>query len=63
LGPPDQITADAGKNFTSQEFHQNASIIGIKVKIVPVEAHNSIGKVERYYAVVRRAYSIINTEI
>jgi hypothetical protein len=38
-------------------------MMGIKVKIVPVEAHNSIGKVERYYAAVRRAYSIITTEL
>jgi hypothetical protein len=38
-------------------------MMGIKVKIVPVEAHNSISKVERYHAVVRRAYSIINAEI
>jgi hypothetical protein len=37
--------------------------MGIKVKIVLVEAYNSIGKVERYYAVVRRAYLIIITEI
>jgi len=37
--------------------------VGTKVKIVLVEAHNSIGKVERYYAIVRRAYFIINAEI
>jgi len=63
LGPLDQITTDAGKNFASQEFRQNASIIGTKVKIVPVEAYNFISKVERYYAVVCRAYSIITNEI
>jgi len=37
--------------------------VSTKVKIVLVKAHNSISKVERYYAVVRRAYSIINAEI
>jgi len=37
--------------------------MGIKVKIVPVKAHNSIGIVERYHGPVRRAYSIISTEI
>ena len=35
----------------------------IKVKIVPVEAHNSIGIVERYHGPIRRAYLIITTEI
>jgi hypothetical protein len=52
LGPPEQITTDASKNFASQEFKQHASMVGIKVKIVLVEAHNSVGKVERYHAVI-----------
>jgi hypothetical protein len=30
---------------------------------VPVEAHNSVGKVERYYTVIRRAYSIVTAEL
>jgi len=38
-------------------------MIGIKVKIVPIEAYNSIGIVERYYRLVRRAYLIIIAEI
>ena len=37
--------------------------MAIKVKEVPVEAHNSIGKVERYYAPLRRAYEIISLEL
>ena len=37
--------------------------MGIKVKIVPVEAHNSIGIVECYYGPIRHAYLIIMTEI
>ena len=37
--------------------------MGTKVKIVPVEAHNSIGIVKRYYKLVRRAYLIIVAEI
>jgi hypothetical protein len=49
LGPPDQIVADARKQFTSKEFAQLANSIGTKIKIVPVEAHNSIGIVERYH--------------
>jgi hypothetical protein len=37
--------------------------MGIKVKIVPVKAYNSIGIVERYHSPVQQAYSIISTEI
>jgi hypothetical protein len=37
--------------------------MGIKVKIVPIEAHNSVGIIERYYSPIRRAYLIITTEI
>ena len=33
------------------------------MKIVPIEAYNSIGIVERYYRLVQRAYLIIVAEI
>jgi hypothetical protein len=35
----------------------------IDVKEVPVEAHNSIGKVERYYGLLRRAYKILSNKL
>jgi hypothetical protein len=35
----------------------------IDVKEVPVEAHNSIGKVERYHSLLRRAYKILSSEL
>lgn len=54
---------DAGKNFASTEFRQYAKSLAIEVKEVPVEAHNSVGKVERYHAPLRRAYDIIKTEV
>jgi hypothetical protein len=63
LGPPDQLTTDAGKNFASREFRQLARDMGTKVKIVPVEAHNSVGIVERYHPLIRRAYQIITAEL
>ena len=34
----------------------------IEVKEIPVKAHNSIGKMERYYQPLRRAYEIIRDE-
>jgi hypothetical protein len=37
--------------------------MGIEVKQMPVEAHHSIGKVERYYIPLRRAYDILSTEV
>jgi hypothetical protein len=37
--------------------------MGTKVKIVPIEAHNSVGIVERYYGLVRHTYLIIVAEI
>jgi hypothetical protein len=52
VGPPDLIATNAGKNFVGKEFINNAASLSIEVKEVLVEAHNSIGKVERYYAVI-----------
>lgn len=63
LGPPDFISADAGKQFIAREFKQYAANMGITVRNVPVEAHHSIGKVERYHGPLRRIYTIIATEI
>ena len=62
-GPPDIITHDAGTNFASVEFKSEAKIMGITCKQVPIEAHWSIGKVERYHAPLRRAYEILRTEL
>ncbi|KAJ6050709.1 uncharacterized protein N7446_010818 [Penicillium canescens] len=62
-GPPDYVVHDAGKNFTSTEFKQLASSMSIKIKEAPVEAHNSVGKVERYHAPLRRAYEILREEL
>ena len=57
------VTADAGKQFMARKFKQYAANMGIIVKNAPVEAHHSIGMVERYHGPLRRVYSIIITEI
>ena len=62
-GPPEYIVHDAGKNFSSTEFRQHARSMAIEVKEIPVEAHNSIGKVERYHIPLRRSYEIIRDEL
>ncbi len=63
VGPPDVIVHDAGTNFDSTEFRQNARTLSIQTKCVPVEAANSIGLVERYHVPLRRAYLIITAEL
>ena len=63
LGPPDFVVHDAGKNFTAREFRQYAISMAITTKCVPVEAHWSIGLVERAHATLRRAYEIIVEEL
>jgi len=37
--------------------------MAIKVKEVPIKAHNSVKKVERYHAPLRRVYKIISLEL
>jgi len=37
--------------------------MAIKVKEVPIKAHNSVRKVERYYTPLRRVYEIISLEL
>jgi hypothetical protein len=54
---------NAGKNFTATEFKQLASSMSIKVKEVPVEAHNSVGLVKWYHALLRRVYEILKAKL
>lgn len=63
LGPPDFLAHDAGTNFAAAEFRAEARLNGVTCRQVPVEAHWSIGKVERYHAPLRRAYEIFRTEL
>jgi hypothetical protein len=54
---------NAGKNFTATEFKQLISSMLIKVKEVLIKAHNSVGLVKQYHALLRRAYKIIKEEL
>jgi hypothetical protein len=63
LGPPDVITHDPGTNLASAEFKASAPLMGITCVQIPVEAHHSLGKVERYHALLRRAFEIITAEV
>jgi len=62
LGPPDVITVDAGTNFASTEFKAEARLAGITCHQIPIEAHWSIGKVERFHQPLRRAFEILRAE-
>jgi hypothetical protein len=59
----DVIATNAGKNFVSKEFVNNAKTMAIKVNKVPVKAHNSIGKVEQYHAAICCAFKVISADI
>ena len=63
IGPLDFITHNAGTQFTSSEFKELAQGAGCQLQCVPVEAHHSIGKVERYHPILQRTYDIIKAEI
>jgi hypothetical protein len=63
LEPPDTLVSDAGTNFTSAEIKANAHIMAIEIEEVPVEAHNSIGKLKRYHAPLRRAFHVIADDL
>ncbi len=57
------ITWHVDKQFTSREFKEYAGNMRIIVKIVSIKAHHSIEMMKRYHESLRRAYSIISTEI
>jgi len=45
------------------EFRQQALTIDIKIKEVLVKAHNSVRKVKRYHALLRRVYQILGIKL
>jgi hypothetical protein len=53
------IVINASTNFVSLKFVNSAKIIAIKIEEIPVEAHYSIGKIEKYHASVKRAFEVI----
>jgi hypothetical protein len=63
IGSPDVIVINAGTNLMVTKFVNNAKAITIEVEEVPVEAYYLIGKIEKYYGPVRRAYEIIIKEL
>jgi hypothetical protein len=56
---PDVIIINAETNLIATKFVNNAKTIIIEIKEVLVEAHYSIGKIEKYHDSVKRAYEII----
>ena len=63
VGPPEVIVHDQGTQFMASEFVQLAHDLAIATKPVPVEAHHSIGLVERYHGPLRRAFQILCEEM
>jgi hypothetical protein len=62
-GPPNVIVINTGKSFVGAEFVANARIMAIEVEEVPVEAYNSIGKIERYHGPLKRAFEVISADL
>ncbi|KAI0992456.1 hypothetical protein K3495_g15729, partial [Podosphaera aphanis] len=62
LGPPAYVVHDPGTNFNAQEFRDSAKLMNTEVLLKPVEAHHSLGRVERYHIPLRRVYKIISEE-
>jgi hypothetical protein len=63
VSPPDVIKTNAGKNFITNKFINNATLLVIEVKEVLVEVYYLINKVKRYYAPIRRAYRVISVDV
>lgn len=61
-GFPDAIRLDRETAFVSDEFRQNAKDTGINLQLSGIEAHNSIGKGERYHYPLRRIYETVEKE-
>ena len=62
LGPTDIITHDTGTNFDFTKFRAEAKLLGITCHQIPVEAHCSIGKIEKYYTPIHCIYDIIQAK-
>jgi hypothetical protein len=41
----------------------NARILAIEIEEIPIEAHNSIGKIERYHGSLKRAFKVIIADL
>lgn len=55
-GAPDFITTDAETKLNSQTFEDSAEGMGSIVRIVPSEAHDRVGLVERNHVYLRTVY-------
>ncbi|CAL3962788.1 unnamed protein product [Diplocarpon coronariae] len=60
--PSNFIVYDYSTNFNSAEFRSSLRSIGITLKLVPIKAHHSIGKVKRYHRPLRYAFEIITAK-
>ena len=62
LGFPNIVTHDTGTNFDFTKFQAETKVFDIICHQILVKAHQSIEKVEKYYAPICRAYDIIQAE-
>jgi hypothetical protein len=62
-GSPDVLKVDAGTNVTARDLRAQCESQGIYLKVVPVEAHNQVGLVERHHAVLRSIYQKLQHDL
>lgn len=62
LGPPYITTHDAGTNFVTHYFQDNAQLLHITCMKVLLEAANRMSIVKRYHEQLRRTFRIIRAE-
>lgn len=49
---------DPGTNFISEKFKNNAKIVGVSCKKMPIKTHWVIGKIKQAYSLLKRSYNI-----
>ncbi|KAA8491312.1 hypothetical protein FVE85_7733 [Porphyridium purpureum] len=55
-GAPHIVKVDPGSAYDCADFKSLANASGIYVSVQPIEAHESIGKIERAHAIIRTMY-------
>lgn len=59
LGDPHLMCVDLESAITSDLFRRTAAANGISLQLSGIESHPSLGAVELYHALLRRAFSIL----
>lgn len=59
----DCLITDAGANFTAKDVEKVTNAMGAILKLLPTEAYNRVGKVERSHANHRMIYGKLKIDL